>query len=308
MAKGKSIPIAHISLLLVNIIYGANYTIAKGIMPDIVKPSGFIMIRVLGATSLFWLVQRVYKELPKRGDIYKFAIAGLFGVASNQLLFFNGLNLTSPVNASIIMTSAPILVILISFFFGIEKLNLRRIIGMVLGLVGSIVLIRSSAGDSSVITSWKGDLMIFMNALSYSIYLVYVRPLMKVYKPITVITWVFSFGFLFVLPFGWSEMLEVEWSSLGNKEWLSIGFVVLFTTFLTYLLNVFALKSVRSSVASMYIYLQPVIALTFSFIFYYYKVYSNVKPDISWLKVFCALMIFLGVYLVSVSKKVKTLR
>ncbi|MFT4661794.1 MAG: drug/metabolite transporter (DMT)-like permease, partial [Patiriisocius sp.] len=141
---------------------------------------------------------------------------------------------------------------------------------------------------------------------SYSIYLVYVRPLMKIYKPITVITWVFSFGFLFVIPFGWGEMIEVSWGTLNQKEWLTIGFVVLFTTFFTYLLNVFALKTVKSSVASTYIYLQPVIALFFSFLFYWYQVYDNVKPNITWLKVICALTIFMAVYLVSVEKKVRS--
>ncbi len=306
MSKKHSVLYAHISLLLVNIIYGANYTIAKGIMPDIVKPSGFIMIRVLGATSLFWLVQRAFKEIPQRKDMHKFAIAGLFGVASNQLLFFNGLNLTSPLNAAIIMTTAPILVLLISFFFGIERLSVKRISGMVLGLIGSMLLIRNSIGDQSLVTSWEGDLMIFFNALSYSIYLVYVRPLMKKYKPITVITWVFTFGLIFVLPFGWHQMMEVQWSVIGRKEWLSIGFVVLFTTFLTYLLNVFALKTVRSSVASIYIYLQPIIALMFSFIFYWYQVYDNIQPTISLLKVVCALMIFTGVYLVSARPKTTT--
>ncbi|MFT4985973.1 MAG: drug/metabolite transporter (DMT)-like permease [Glaciecola sp.] len=306
MFKNKAVTLAHISLLMVNLIYGANYTIAKGIMPDIVKPSGFIMIRVLGASALFWLVKSAFKEIPNKKDIYKFAIAGLFGVAGNQLLFFNGLNATSPLNASIIMTITPVLVILISFIVGSEKLNARRITGMVIGFLASVILIRSSVGDVSVITSWQGDVMIFLNALSYSIYLVYVRPLMKIYKPITVITWVFSFGFLFVIPFGWGEMIEVSWGTLNQKEWLTIGFVVLFTTFFTYLLNVFALKTVKSSVASTYIYLQPVIALFFSFLFYWYQVYDNVKPNITWLKVICALTIFMAVYLVSVEKKVRS--
>jgi len=274
-------------------------------MPDIVKPSGFILIRVLGATSLFWLIKTAFQEIPKKADIYKFAVAGFFGVAVNQLFFFNGLSRTSPLNASIIMTLTPVLVLLISFLFGIEKLNIRRIAGMALGLIGSIVLIQNSASDNNPITSWMGDLMIFTNALSYSIYMVYVKPLMKVYKPITVITWVFSFGLLFVLPFGWEQFNEVSWETLGRRDWLSIGFVVLFTTFVTYLLNVFALKTVKSSVASAYIYLQPLFALFFSFVFYWYQIYNDVKPSITMLKILCGLAIFTGVYLVSVERKKK---
>jgi len=264
MSRNRTITFAHISLLIVNLIYGANYSIAKGLMPDIVKPSGFILIRVLGATSLFWLAKTAFREIPLKSDIYKFAVAGFFGVAVNQLFFFNGLSSTSPLNASIIMTLTPVLVLLISFVFGMEKLNLRRVGGMALGLIGSIILILNSASDNNPITSWMGDMMIFINALSYSIYMVYVKPLMKTYKPITVITWVFSFGLLFVLPFGWEQMNDVAWGDLSQRDILSIGFVVLFTTFVTYLLNVFALKSVKSSVASVYIYLQPLFALFFS--------------------------------------------
>jgi len=303
MSKKKAIVYAHISLLFVNLIYGANYTIAKGLMPDVVKPSGFILIRVLGATSLFWLLKTVIKEIPKKSDLHKFAIAGLFGVAGNQLFFFNGLSLTSPLNASIIMTVTPVLVLVISFLVGFEKLSQRKVIGMAMGLVGAIVLIKNSATDNNPVTSLSGDMMIFTNALSYSIYLVYVKPLMKAYKPLTVITWVFSFGLLFVFPFGWEQMNNVNWRGLNQTEWLSIGFVVLFTTFFTYLLNVYSLKTVKSSVASAYIYLQPLFAMCFSLLFYWLQVYDNAKPTINLLKIACALTIFIGVYLVSFEKK-----
>lgn len=294
---------AHISLLIVNLIYGANYTIAKGIMPDIVKPSGFIMIRVIGAAALFWSVYLAFKQMPARGDLYKFAIAGLFGVACNQLLFFNGLNETSGINAAIIMTVTPVLVLLISVIIGMEKINATKITGLALGLVGSIMLIRSSAVDSSSVTSLRGDLMILGNAISYGIYLVYVKPLMKKYKPITVITWVFSFGLLFVLPFGWEQMREVNWSELDSVALSSIFYVVLCTTFFAYLLNIFALKTLNPSVASIYIYLQPVMALFFSFVFFWLGTYGNNKPEITWVKVLCAILIFTGVYLVSKRKR-----
>ena len=105
---------AHLTLILVNVVYAANYLVAKGIMPDYIGPSGFIVYRVTGAVILFFIIKTRVKETIEKKDWIKLGLAGLFGVAINQLLFFNGLNLTSPINASIIMTSNPIMVLIIS--------------------------------------------------------------------------------------------------------------------------------------------------------------------------------------------------
>lgn len=109
----QSALIAHAALLTVALIYGANYLIAKGLMPALIGPSGFIVLRATGAAALFWVVYAFRFERIRRDDLLRLALCGLFGVASNQLMFFNGLSLTSPVNASIIMTSNPILVLVV---------------------------------------------------------------------------------------------------------------------------------------------------------------------------------------------------
>ena len=112
----NKILLAHISLLIANLIYAINYTFAKDVMPDFIAPSGFILLRVIGALFLFALSYFLFiKEKVERKDIFRLAICGVFGVAINQLLFFEGLNLTSPINAAIVMTISPILVISLSF-------------------------------------------------------------------------------------------------------------------------------------------------------------------------------------------------
>ena len=84
---------AHFSLLVVNTLYGASHVLAKGVMPNFLSPNVFILMRVVGATLLFWLLSFFIKrEKINQGDYLKLALCGLFGVAINQLFFFHGLN------------------------------------------------------------------------------------------------------------------------------------------------------------------------------------------------------------------------
>jgi drug/metabolite transporter (DMT)-like permease len=178
---------AHLALLGANIIYGANYIIAKGIMPNKIGPSAFIFLRILGAGILFWILKSFIKEKVEKKDFLRLIFCGVFGIAINQLLFFHGLNLTSPIDASIIMTSLPVLVMIYSFFMLNEKITRNKLAGIAIGAIGAIILIvysNKSGGTSSLL----GNLFIFINAASYGLYLVLVKPLMKKYNTITIIS------------------------------------------------------------------------------------------------------------------------
>ncbi len=290
---------AHLALFTVNLLYGVNYVVAKGLMPNTIKPNGFILLRVSGAVILFWLFLLNKLEKIDKKDYLTLALCGLFGVGVNQLFFFNGLMRTSPLNSSIIMTTTPIIVFVLSIFLLKEKPTSTKIIGILIGAGGSIALSILSSG-SSHLSSSVGDLYIFLNALSYSLYLVLVKPLMKKYSPLTVITWVFTFGLIYVLiwPLSVKEVIEVDWSIMSSDIPWRILFVVVGVTFLPYLLTVVAMKEVSPSVASSYIYLQPILAGLFIFIFAWLGDH-DFTADYSWLKVFCSIFIFLGVYLVS---------
>ena len=288
---------AHVAIFIVGVIYGLNYVIAKDVMQGYVQPRGFIFIRVIGASLLFWLFHSSAKaEKIERKDFVRIALCGLTGVALNQMMFFEGLNLTTAINASIIMTSSPIIVLLISAIVFKEKLTPAKIIGISLGAAGATYLIAGNKEVSLLESSTSlGNLYVFINALSYSIYLILVKPLMAKYQALTVIKWVFLAGFLFVLPFGAGQFLEVEWSAMGWKIILEIAFVVIFTTFVAYLFNVFALKTLSSTVVSSYIYIQPFFATAAAI---------ALKVEVlTWPQVVAAALIFTGVYLVSFSKK-----
>lgn len=293
---------AHFALLGANIIYGANYLIAKGVMPNKIGASAFIFVRVLGAILLFWLLKSTIKEQIEKKDYLRLLLCGLLGVATNQLLFFHGLNLTSPIDASIIITSIPVMVLIFSAIILKEKITSNKILGLIIGGIGAVLLIsygNKSGGTSSIL----GNLFIFLNACSYGLYLVIVKPLMKKYNSITVISWVFLFGFLFVFPFGIGDIIATDFSSWTINTYLAVGFVVVFTTFLAYLFNIYALNYVSPSVNGSYVYLQP--AVTFIMVSIYAYVLNNTAyaQDINLIKILSCLLIFAGVYLISKKKK-----
>ncbi len=284
--------LAHLGLLIANLIYALNYTLAKDVMPEYIQPSGFILLRVIGGVFLFGLSYSLFiQEKIKKPDLLLFGICGFFGVAVNQLLFFEGLNLTTPINAAIIMTSTPILVILLSTFILNESITLRKILGIFLGLFGAVILILNG-GDFTTNTNYmQGNFFILMNATSYAFYLVLIKPLMLKYHPITVMTLVFSFGLIFVFPFGLEELFIIEWEIMPEKIVLKILFVVICTTFFAYLFNSAALKYVMPSTVSIYIYLQPLFATVIAVLLQSDRLDS--------IKIISSLFIFLGIYLVS---------
>jgi len=297
---------AHLALLLVNVAYAANYIVAKGIMPTYIGPSGFIVFRVTGALVLFFLIKTQVKEKIARKDWFRLMLAGLFGVAINQLLFFNGLSITSPINASIIMTSNPIMVLIISHLLIREKITKTKLLGVLIGGAGAVLLLLSTKGQSHGNATFSGDLMVFINAMSYGIYLVMAKPLLKKYKPITVIFWVFFFGWLFIMPIGFQQATMVNWSEMPVSIIGGVFYVIVITTFLVYLLNIFALKYVSPSVASTYIYLQPVLAGFFAWLYDQLTNHAiGYSQDITWFKGFTTILIFIGVYLVGKSTPVK---
>jgi len=291
--------VALFAAFLATIVYGLNYTIAKDVMPDFVKPNGFILLRVLGALILFWVAGFfVKKEKIDRKDYITIFLAGLFGAGLNMLTFFIGLEKTTPINASVITVMVPIIVFVISVIFLKEQLIKHRIVGVIIGLTGAIVLIvyghHAAENAPDIVT---GNIFVFFNAIFYSLYLIIVKKLIGKYNPLTFVKWIYLCGFIIVLPFGFNDFLEIDWVSMPTNIWYSILFVVIGTTFLTYILNLFALTKLKPTTVSAFVYLQPVVATVFALL---------MKSDtLDVIKITAVVFIFVGVYLVSKPAKVK---
>jgi len=295
---------AHLALLGANIIYGANFLIAKGIMPEKMGPSALVLLRVIGAALLFWFIKQFVKEKVDKKDFKLLVACGILGISTNMLLFFHGLSLTSPIDASIIMTSTPVIVLILSAIILKEKITRNKYIGIAIGAVGAFILVwfgKKSGGTSSFL----GNLFIFLNACSYAFYLVLVKPLMLKYKAITVISWVFLFGLIFVFPFGIQDLLNTNFNAFTTNTYLAIAFVIIGTTFLTYLFNIYALNYVSPSVNGSFIYLQPVLSFIMVSIYAFALGHEEYAQDINFIKILSCFMVIIGVYMISKKSKVK---
>lgn len=296
ISKGKE-QWAAFALLLVNLIYGASHVLAKGVMPVFLSPTVFILFRVLGAVVLFWmLIPFVKRARILTRDFIRLAACGLFGVTVNQLLFFHGLNSSSPMNAGIIMALNPIMVAVLSFFSLKERLTRKQWIGISIGAIGAIALTTSGA---NTVQAQLGDLFLLGNSLSYAIYLLLVKPLMQKYPPLVVIAWVFTFGTFFLLAFPplYGDLKQTDLYMIPWFIWLKIIYVVVGVTFLTYLLTVVGLKYVSSTVASAFIYVQPIFVIAFSYLFALIGWSADYTNQITASKLALMGLIFYGVHL-----------
>lgn len=287
---------AHVAMFLVSLIYAANFSLAKMAMPEYVGAFGFILLRVSAAAALFFLSSIFIREKVAKKDIGTLILTSIFGVALNMLTFFKGLELTTPINGALIMLMTPILVLVFSFVVLKEKLNFLKIIGIGLGLGGALMLTLSNsnaASDYAPDPLW-GNILVGINAASYGVYLIMIKPLAKKYHPITIMKWNFGIGLLFVFPFGIQQSLEVNWQMMPYEIMLVIAFVLFFVTFVNYLLNAIALTVVSPAVVGAYIYLQPVLTALIAVI----GGHDNLTLTIT----VSSLLIFAGVYLVSYKK------
>ena len=287
--------LALIGATLVSLIYGLTFTIAKDVMPQYIMPFGFILLRVGGAVLLFWAVSFLGpKEKIARGDFPRIAAAALFGVAINMLTFFKGLSYTSPISASVIMVTTPIIVLILSAIIMKERMLKRKVFGIILGLIGTAFLILYGKSAGSATNASLGNLLVFINATAYGFYLIIVKKLMDKYNAFTFVKWIYTFGFIMVLPFGWNEFHAVEFANLPTDIIWKIGFVILFSTFFTYLLNLLSMRELKPTTVAVFIYLQPVFATIFAI--------NLGKDELSWVKIIAAILIFIGVYLVTQKK------
>lgn len=289
---------ALLAATLVSIIYGVTFTIAKDVMPKYVQPFGFITLRVGGSMILFWLIAPFFStEKIKKADFPRIIAAAFFGVALNMLTFFKGLSYTSPIMGAVLMVTTPMIVLVLSAILMKERMKKQKVFGLILGLIGTVFLILYGKSVINASNATLGNILVFINAVSYGFYLIIVKKLMDKYNAFAFVKWIYTFGFLMVLPFGWSEFQAVDYANLPTDIIWKIGFVVIFSTFLTYLLNLVSMRELKPTNVAVFIYLQPLFATIFAI--------SLGKDDLGWVKIISAILIFTGVYLVT-QKRVKS--
>jgi drug/metabolite transporter (DMT)-like permease len=277
------------------LLFGINYWVAKGLMPLYLKPLQIIFLRIAGALVLIWIMELLSpiarKSSVRSSDFPRLAIAALLGIALNQILFFTGLNLTTPVDSAIINSTNPMMVLILSLIFMHKKVKSLNIVGIFLGAAGALILIIYRNPQGSSIGSLAGNLYIFANTLCWSMYLVIIKPLTIKYHPYVITRWVFLFGFLFALPFTIQPVLRIHFSGFTIHTLGAITYVIVGTTFLAYLFITFGLRKLSPSIVAFYTYLQPVIVAIIGIV-----IFSEI---ITLEKILAAGLVFLGIYLVN---------
>lgn len=296
MHKSRVKTWAHLSLLSANIIYGINYSVAKAVMPDQIKPLALVALRSISAASLFWITSLFLpKEKVGRKDLLFLMFCSLFGVVANQVLFLVGLNYTSPVNSSIIVSTNPIFAFIFAALILRENITFLKGIGLSIGLTGVLLLILENGTPDISSRTFLGDLSTLVNTISWAFYTVIIKRMLEKYHPVTVMKWTFFFGMFITISIGYPQWINTDWSAISLNGWLGIGFVVIFATYIGYLLISFGLRRLSPTIVSTYTYLNPVIAA------YLASLMGQDRIDIH--MVISAILIFAGVFVVSWQKK-----
>jgi drug/metabolite transporter (DMT)-like permease len=283
---------AHVALLAANVIYGINYSVAKAVMPDHIKPLALVSLRSVIAALLFWITSLfIPREKVNHKDLLYLFGCSFFGVVINQIFFLAGLNLTSPINSSILISTNPIFAFVFAAFILKEKITFLKGSGLAIGLTGVLILILQNGTPDIGSSTFIGDVITLINTISWAFYTVIIKRMLEKYHPVTVMKWTFLFGMLTTIPAGYNQWSTMNWITIPLMDILGIGFVVVFATYLGYLLISFGLRRLSPTIVSTYTYTQPIIAAYLSIIMG--------QDQLDFVMVVSALLIFTGVFVVS---------
>ena len=287
----------HAALLGTNIFFAINFTAVKYLINgNHIQAFGLNFIRMLVTVIMLWIIYLFNKNkfIIDRSDMPRLLLCALTGIAINQLLFIKGLSLTYSIHASLLMLATPIMITLIAAVFLKEKITSFKAIGLLLGISGGTLLISMRGNSGSGSDVFWGDILVVLNAISYSVYFIIVKPLMKKYKPLDLMRILFTLGLVVATPFCWKEFTAIPWQQYGTTEFNVLALVTIGGTFCAYVFNVIGIKHLGPSIAGSYIYLQPFFATAIAMIV--------LGESLNTYKVVAALLIFTGVYLANKSK------
>lgn len=286
----------HLPLIIVQISFGALPPFSK-LALNYFPPMSIVFFRITTSAILFSTIFFLFnkEEVKEKRHYYWFIIYAFFGVAGNQLFYLTGLSMTNAVNAGILVTTIPIFTLIVAAVLKREELNLIKIIGVFIALFGVAILI--DFGRFQFNKNLTGDLFIISNSLFYAIYLVISKKMLKFYNSFTVITYVFIFASIMVLPFTINSLFTIDYLAIPTNGYFALCLVLIVGTFIPYLVVTFALQNTQSSSVAVYSYLQPLIATILSSLI--------VNEQITLKLLFSALIIIVGVSFVTFTEVFK---
>jgi drug/metabolite transporter (DMT)-like permease len=243
-----------IGLVFVQVFFATLPIAAKIALREFSSPA-LVLLRCTVAALVFYLLHRLttHERIESKRDYLLFALYSILGVSLNQLFYVKGLSLTTATAAQMLIAGGPAVTLLVAIIAGREAASPAKWLGIGLAGSGAMLLVNEGKGPGHVF----GNVLILINMVAYSAYLVVARDLLRKYHPLTVITWIFIFGVIGLLPFGLMPAIhELPMTSLESR--LALLWIIIFPTVLAYYLNMWALTHVESSLVSTFVYLQPV--------------------------------------------------
>jgi drug/metabolite transporter (DMT)-like permease len=288
---------AHLILLLGNFFFGSSVIAIKMLTPALMPALAINVLRVAAAVTFFWLLGIGAKKSSifiEKKDIGLLIKCGLCGVVINQLLFVKGTSLTTPISASLLALTTPIAIALISWLLLKEKMGFNKIAGLCLGITGALILILSR-NNLDAGTMMLGNVLIILNAVSYALYIVMVKPLTNKYSSLQVIRWIFLIGAVCIIPIGIGDVQLVKWSQMQTQHIVALCFIVFGATVFSYLATMYGIEKLGATIAGSYIYTHPIFATIIAVLFF--------GETLNFIKIASAILIFCGVFLVNKSPK-----
>lgn len=293
MGKNKNLH-GHLFALTANVMWGLMSPIGKSALEEFSAIS-VTTFRMVGAAAAFWILSMFCKqEHVDHKDMLKIFFASLFALVFNQGVFIFGLSMTSPIDASIVTTTLPIVTMIVAAIYLKEPITNKKVLGIFVGAMGALILIMSSQVGSNGNGSLIGDLLCLVAQISFSIYLTVFKGLTQRYSAVTINKWMFVYASLCYIPFSCGNISTIEWASIPTIAYAEVLYVVLGGSFLAYLCIMTAQKILRPTVVSMYNYMQPIVATIAAIIMG--------MGSFGWQKGLAIALVFLGVYIVTQSK------
>lgn len=289
----------HLLIFSANLIFGINYPISKWLLDGRLTPEFHTLARMIGACALFWLLSLFMpREKLSLREIGILFLCSFCGIAGNQTLFIQGLSMTSPIDASVITAGTPIIVMLLAAVFLREPITRMKSGGVLLGAAGAVGLVlQSGQGGNAAAASFAGDACVLGSSLIYAVYFVFSKPLSEKYSAVTMMKWMFLFAVIEVAPLTLPAIVRPGGAFAAPPDartFAGMAYVIFGATFLAYLLIPMAVRRIRPTTASMYNYVQPVVACALAILF--------AQDVFSAGKLLAAAAVFLGVYFVTKSK------
>ena len=294
--KNNKALIAHLSMFGACAFWGLMAPLGKDAMTNGLDGLTMVSFRVLGGCILFWLTSLfVKKEQVSTKDKLMFIGAAVFGLVTNQCCYTIGLSITSPINASIVTTSMPIFAMILAALILKEPITGKKALGVLMGCSGALILILTSASAvSDKVGDIRGDLLCLAAQFSFALYLSLFNPLIRRYSVFTINKWMFFWATLLIIPFTFGHVQDVVSQPIPATTWWEAAYVVVFGTYLGYILTMIGQKTLRPTVVSVYNYVQPIVSVIVSVL----TGLGILKPS----HAIAVILVFTGVWLVTKSR------